>query len=689
MKRPAFTTSVGLAHLWGEFSSRENAFNLFVALLIGVIGGYGAVGFRSLVGLVGQFVFGSADPSSAALHALPWWARLAIPTVGGLLVGPIVHFFAREAKGHGVPEVMLAVARRGGLIKGRVAAAKVVASAITIGTGGSAGSEGPIVQIGAGLASKLGQLLHVSARRMKTYVGCGGAAGIAATFNAPVAGMIFAVEILLGDFGVAQLSPIIVSSVIATAISRRYLGDAPAFAVPGYEFVSSAELLPYAVLGVAAAAIAVVFIRSLTYAEDRFEAMAIPGWLKPALGGLGVGLLGAVGLPQVFGVGYELIEEALHGQLGVWLMLGLIGAKILATVLTLGSGGSGGILAPCLFLGAMLGGAVWHASHALAPGLVAGSSGAYSLVGMAAVLAAATRAPLQAILILFELTGGYEVILPLMLSSIVAVMLGGRLLSESIYTIKLKARGVDLKAGTDHNVLGGIHVREVMRLETKTVSAAARVRDLLEQLSGSPQHASWFVVDGDGRLQGVVGYPEIRQVLFDVETLASVLRVEDIANADHAPITPRDQLDFVIREFSRMNTDELPVTEPGDPTRIVGSVHRLDVVDAYHAEILKRDLSGGLERSMDAAGRSGTSSIAPGMTMAEVEIPAHFAGHSLAQLNLRRRFGVEVLLIKREIHEEGRWSTEQLMPGPDLLLQAGDKLLVSGKDSDVEIFRGA
>jgi len=689
VKRPPALTREGLARLWGEFSSRETAFNLVLAVLIGLVGGYGAVGFRKLVGLAGLLFFGEADPSSAALHAMPWWALLLIPTLGGLLVGPVVHFFAREAKGHGVPEVMLAVARKGGLIRGRVAAAKVVASAITLGTGGSAGSEGPIVQIGAGLASQLGKLLRVSARRMKTYVGCGGAAGIAATFNAPVAGMIFAVEIILGDFGVAQLSPIIVSSVVATAVSRRYLGNAPAFDVPEYQFVSGLELLHYALLGAAAAVVAVAFIRALHATERRFEALALPGWLKPMLGGLGVGALGAAGLPQVFGVGYELIEEALHGQLALGMMALLVGGKILATSLTLGSGGSGGILAPSLFLGAMLGGVVWHGAQALSPEWVAAGPGAYSLVGMAAVLAAATRAPLQAILILFELTGGYEVILPLMLSSIVAVMLGGRLLPESIYTIKLRDQGVDLKAGTDHNVLGGIRVREVMREAVKTVPAAARVRDLLEQLSGSPQHASWFVVDGEGRLQGVVGYPEIRQVLFDVQTLAAVLRVEDIANTDHAPIAPGDQLDFVIREFSRMNTDELPVVDPQDPARILGSVHRVDVVDAYHAEVLKRDLTGGVNRSLAAAERVGRSAIAPGMVMAEVEAPAHFAGRSLAQLNLRRRFGVEVLLVKRERQVDGKWRSEQLVPGPDLALQPGDRLLVSGGEAEVEAFREA
>ena len=402
-----------------SLSARDYSFNLFLAVIIGIIGGYGAVGFRYAIAGVQRLAYGTVEPGFSFILGLPWYLLLLIPVLGGLIVGPIVTFLATEAKGHGVPEVMASVATSGGIIRGRVAAAKVVASAVSIGSGGSAGSEGPIVQIGSAVASKLSQLLRVSPRRMKTFVGCGAAAGIAATFNAPVAGMLFAVEIILGDFRVAQLSPIILSSVTATAVSRAYLGSAPAFAVPGYELVSPVELLYYVVLGVAAALVAVAFARTLSASESFFERLRFPDWLKPAIGGLVIGIFGVVGLPHVFGVGYEFIEEALSGHLALSLMLILILAKIVATSATLGSGGSGGILAPSLFIGAMTGGVVWYTASSISPSIVTSSYGAYALVGMAAVVASVTRAPLQAILILFELTGGYEVILPLMLSSII------------------------------------------------------------------------------------------------------------------------------------------------------------------------------------------------------------------------------------------------------------------------------
>jgi CIC family chloride channel protein len=673
-----------LSHRWDDFSSRENSFNLLMAMLIGLIGGLGAVGFRKLIHAVELLFFQSTDPTVQVLSSLPWWLILGIPVLGGLLVGPLVSRVAAEAKGHGVPQVMLSVARKGGLIRGKVAAAKVVASALTIGSGGSAGSEGPIVQIGAALASWLGQKLHVSPRRMKTFVGCGAAAGIAATFNAPVAGMIFAVEVILGDFGVAKLSPIIVASVMATAVSRSHFGDVAAFAVPPYEMVSAWELIPYALLGAAAAFVAVLFILSLHRAEGFFEELAVPDWLKPAIGGLGIGLMGLAGLTHVYGVGYEFIEEALHGHLGLGLLLALIFAKILATSLTLGSGGSGGILAPSLFLGAMLGGVVWYGASAISPLHTAPHYGAYSLVGMAAVLAAATRAPLQAILILFELTGGYQVILPLMLSSIIAVMLAGRLMKESIYTIKLKAQGIDLEQGQDRNVLSTVNVGEVMRSDMKTVPSSLRVSLLLQELSDSSQHPTFFVLNDEGKLAGIIGYPEIRRVLFDVETLAPVLRAEDICTGRMAPITPEDSLDLVIREFSRMNADELPVVDPRDTRRIIGSVHRTDVVDAYHAQITKLDLLEGATQSLSATERLGTAAFGAGLIMAEVELPSHFAGKNLAELALRQSHGIEILLIKRHVEDQDGGRIEQLMPAAELILHNGDRLLVSGPREKVE-----
>jgi CIC family chloride channel protein len=340
----------------------ENTYLIFLSFVVGVSTGLGAVAFRWLILSFSDLFFG---------HGIAWMIPL-IPMAGGLLVGPIVFFYAAEAKGHGVPEVMAAVALKSGVIRPRVAVAKAVASAICIGSGGSAGREGPIVQIGAAVGSTIGQIFRLSGDRVKILVGCGAAAGISAVFNAPIAGVIFALEVILGDFTIKTFSPVILSSVLASVVSRAILHDTPAFIVPPYELVSAWEIPLYILLGGFAGIVAVIFTRTLYVTEDFFDhKIKIPGYLKPALGGLLLGFAGLLAInlnyagfhhlsaPAIFSDGYEAISSVLGGE-GLWYtMLALVALKILATNLTLGSGNSGGIFAPSLFMGAMAG----HGSH--------------------------------------------------------------------------------------------------------------------------------------------------------------------------------------------------------------------------------------------------------------------------------------------------------------------------------------
>jgi len=666
-----------------DFTSSEYRYNLVMAVIIGVIGGYGAVGFRYAIMGVQQLGFGHIEPTLGYLLSLPWYWRLGLPVLGGLIVGPLIVKFAPEAKGHGVPEVMAAVGTRGGVIRPRVAAVKVMASAICIGTGGSAGREGPIVQIGSAVASALGQALKMSPRRLKTFVGCGAAAGIAATFNAPVAGMLFSMEIILGDFGVAALSPIIIASVIATAVSRMHLGNEPAFAVPEYVMQSPVELIHYAILGVGAAFVAVAFTRSLHSTEMLFDKIKIPDIIKPAIGGLIIGTMGAVGLPHIYGVGYELIEEALLGNLPLILLVVILVAKIIATSATLGSGGSGGIFAPSLFMGAMLGGVVWNGAHWITPDLVSPNYGPYALVGMAAVVAGTTRAPLQAILILFELTGGYEIILPLMLSAIIAFVISNWLMEDSIYTIKLRSKGIFLKRGKELNVLKDLKVAGIMRDDAQTVPHNMRLRPLLDTISETTLHSTLFVIDRNEKLKGYISFHEIRAVLFDVEALEPILTVNDIANFELASVTPDDTLDLVIRLFARKNLDELPVVDIEDHTKIIGTIHRADVVDSYNTEIMKRDLLGSMTSLLNVTSKISSGSLAPGYSMAEMEVPAHYVGKTLRDLDLRNKKGIEVMLVRHHSHGTDH-ETEGVVPTPDAVLYANDVLLISGPHKIVE-----
>ena len=407
---------ISLRTILRRFDINEHLSISIIAVVIGVLGGYGAVLFRFAIIFFQTLLYQSGEEFLTIAATVPWWMKLIMPAVGGAVVGPVIYFYAREAKGHGVPEVMEAVALKGGLIRPRVSAAKILASAISIGAGGSVGREGPIVQIGSAVGSTVGQVLKVSQDRLRTLVGCGAAAGIAATFNAPIAGVLFSVEILMGEFGVSTFSPIVLSSVTATTISRHYFGDFPAFVVPGYEVVSIWELLLYGGLGVIVALVAVLFVITLYKTEDLFDKIPIPEYTKPIMGGFIMGGT-IIFLPQMFGVGYGAINHALNGQIVWWFLLMMVFAKILATSITIGGGMSGGIFAPSLFIGAMLGGCFGEVVHMLFPDITA-TSGAYALVGMGGVVAAATHAPITAIIIIFELTGNYTIILPLMITCI-------------------------------------------------------------------------------------------------------------------------------------------------------------------------------------------------------------------------------------------------------------------------------
>jgi CIC family chloride channel protein len=557
---------------------------VLVALAIGVAGGYGAVGFRWLIHRFQEGLWRTPHFNIAHVESMPWWQVIAIPAIGGLLVGVIIRYWATEAKGHGVPEVMEAVALKQGFIRARVVFAKALGSGLTIASGGSVGREGPIVQIGAALGSTAGQVLRVGAGRMRTLVGCGAAAGIAAAFNAPVAGALFAVEIIVGDFGVPQFSPIVISAVAATVVSRHVLGDVPAFEIPDYQLVHAGEFVGYCVLGVLAALLALSFVKLLYFTEDGFDGMKVPVIVKGALGGAAIGAL-ALWSPGILGVGYESMTEALTGRLAVGAIAVLIIAKLLAVSITLGSGGSGGIFAPSLFLGSMLGALVGAGVNALFPGQTA-PPGAYALVGMGAMVAAATHAPITAILIIFEMTADYHVILPLMAACIIATLFAQRLSRESIYTVKLSRRGVDIKAGQDVNVLRHIPVTDVLIEDAPRMDATERLRSMLMHMSMS-EAPSFYVVDPDGRLKGVISMKEIRPALDESELLGDLVVAEDVADTHFPSVSISDTLDTVLERLQTAFRQELPVL---DGERLVGVVRVDDVLGRYRSEVRRREM---------------------------------------------------------------------------------------------------
>jgi CIC family chloride channel protein len=666
--------------LLSRAKSTDHGFMVAVAVLIGCAGGLGAVGFRVLIATVKRVSWGDFAVPLDLVRSLPaWWVAL-VPGLGGLLVGPLVYFFAREARGHGVPEVMEAVALRAGAMRPRLVVVKSLASAITIGTGGSVGREGPIVQIGSAMGSAIGQWLRVSGGRLRTLVGCGAAAGIAATFNAPIAGALFAVEIILGDFAVTQFSPIVISSVVATVISRHFLGDSPAFDVPEHAMASAWELPLFALLGVVAAAVALAFVSVLYKLEDFFEALPIVPWLTAAIGGLAVGGIG-VFHPEVFGIGYEGLEKALHGEMTAGVLVALLALKVLATGITIGSGGSGGVFAPSLFIGAMTGGALGTLVHQAFPEVTA-PAGAYALVGMGAVVAGTTHGPITAILIIFELTSDYKLIVPLMTSCIIATLLATRWRRESIYTMKLIRRGIDIRRGQDINVLKSLHVRDVMDAGMVKVAADQPFGELIGEIAVHP-HECFYVVDGGDRLKGVIVLSDLRSALEDAEAVADFLVAADLSREDFPGLSPDQDLDSVMKVFSGKNRGELPVVD--EAGRIVGVVSRRHLLDAYNRELMKRDMASGLRGSL-AATATEEVHLGEDYRMAEIDAPGEFAGRSIRDLDVRARYGAHILLLRRPSGTGGADSVE-MAPEPDMVVDRGDQLVVVARARDLARLR--
>ena len=566
----------------------QHVYLSLLAILIGILGGYGAVLFRFAIKAAQYGFYQNTSDILTFAHTLSPYLKIGLPALGGLLVGPIIYFGAHEAKGHGVPEVMEAVALRGGRIRSRVALVKILASGISIGSGGSVGREGPIVQIGSSIGSTLARILRVPRDREKTMVGCGAAAGIAATFNAPIAGVLFAIEILLGDFGLSTFSPVVLSSVTATTISRHYFGDFPAFIISSYKVISLWEFLFYPVLGIAAGLIALLFIISLYKCEDIFNALKIPDYLKPALGGL---LLGGLlcKWPYVFGVGYGAVNLALKNQLPVLLLFSLIFVKILATSITLGSGASGGIFAPSLFIGAMTGGFFGSYVHELFP-LFTANSGAYALVGMGALVAGTTHAPITAILIIFELTGDYGIILPLMLSCILSTIITTSWEHGSIYTIKLLRRGIDISEGWEQNILRTLCVREIMSDRVITIPESMQLVDIINTLK--IYNISYLhMVNGRDELTGVISFRDIRPMLQE-DTLKRSVVARDIATMDVLTVRATDNVQLALEKMGLRGISQLPVVAEDSGIKVVGTVNKKDVLAAYEKTTVRREIEG-------------------------------------------------------------------------------------------------
>jgi CIC family chloride channel protein len=512
-----------------------------------------------------------------------------------------VYWVAPEVKGAGVADVMRGLVANRGRFRARVPAMKALTSAITLGSGGSGGREGPIVQIGATFASAIGQKLKLTSTELRIMVACGAAGAIAATFNTPIAGAVFALELLLLEFKTRSFIPLIVSTVFATLVSRSYFGDYPTFdIVADYRLENPYELVFYLGLGLLAGLAGVMFIKVFYKMEDTFDSISIPMYAKPIIGGLFVGAIGLF-YPEALGVGYESVAGVLNGSIELptapvmaIMFLGLLLIlKMVATSLTLGSGGSAGLFGPSLFLGAMLGAAFGIFVNEVSP-FESANYGAYAMVGMAAVFASTSRATLTAILMLFEMTSVYEIILPLMFACVVSDAVSSLLSKETIYTAKLAKQGIRYVQDLSVNILESTRVKDAMTVDYVSVKEDTPLRKVVDMHLYTGRKG-FPVVSSDGRLKGVITLTDVRNA-FDSDKRNAL--VKDVMTKRVVTVYPDETLQTAMEKMVLRKFGHLPVVDPNRPNKLVGMLDREAILDRYRnvlvEEVSEKSLQGRL-----------------------------------------------------------------------------------------------
>ena len=558
---------------------------LVMAIGIGFGAGAGAFAFRKLIALLTwlfttQQEYGATGKlASAHLPLLGPWFVLVTPVLGGLVFGPLIYFFAREARGHGVPEVMLAVAENGGKIRPRVTVIKGLASAICIGAGGSVGREGPIVQIGSALGSTLGQSVRLPESRLRLLVACGAAGAISATFNAPLAGVFFGLELILREVSAEALVAVLLSSMTADVVGQAAFGRQPFFVLPAAVLPTPWDYLLCVALGLAAGFAGAGFAKFLYLVEDLCDRAwrGRPEWLRPAAGGVFLGAI-LLAMPQLYGVGYPAMRNAISGDYALWFLIALLVGKMVATSLTIGIGGSGGVFAPSLFIGAMLGTAFGSAAqHVLGPAN-SGPLAAYSMIGMGAAFAGAARAPLTSISSVLEMTGDFGLVLPIVLAVAVASGVAAATGRGTIYTTKLLRRGVDIERPRPSTLMQQMTVAEAMRPVPAHIARGKPLEELVPRLVGATP----------GYGGAVAPLP---------------IKAETTGNGDLQAVFGHETLEQALRQLVVYGQEGLPVLG-SDGTKVIGWVNNQDVMRAFATRLGKvvRETAQGARTAEEAAG---------------------------------------------------------------------------------------
>lgn len=566
-----------------------------LGILVGIISGLGGIVFNFLLQMGTQFFTRDLIRFIAPEHDgnyLLWgyplsrWLMIAIPAVGGLLSGLLVFTFAPEAEGHGTDAMIESFHRKEGIVRWRVPIVKTIASALTIGSGGSAGKEGPIAQIGSGFGSFLASVLRLNDRERRIMLLSGAAGGIGAIFKAPLGAALFATEVLYRkeDFEFEAVIPCILSSIVGFMVFTYYEGSATIFHIPAFALATPAQLPFYAGLGLLSALVGFVYIRCFYGTRDKFfrKLILIPTSLRPALGGLLLGLL-AFFVPQILGGGYGWIQSAIDGNLTIQLMILLVFAKSVATSLTISSGGSGGVFAPSLYIGSMLGGFYGKVCATFSPHIIA-QPAAFVLVGMGGFFAGVAKVPIAALIMVAEMTGGYHLIVPMMIVSSLAYLILGNV---SLYEKQVPTR-VDSPAHTGDyavDIMDHLKVADALANSRKVevIRENMRFEEILGFVMASNQQ-DFPVVDSEGRLAGIISITDLRRAMAD-RNLHSLLIAKDIAVEGVITVFPDDSLNAALRLMADLDVRELPVVSKEDPRKVLSVISRKDITRTYHEEI--------------------------------------------------------------------------------------------------------
>jgi CIC family chloride channel protein len=667
---------------WLGLSTREELSFIVLVPLVGIFTGFVGVAIYWLIDRVQDLAWGSPDPQLGkegqsllartefiAAHA-PWRNVLAL-TAAGAVVALIIKIFRQEVRGHGMSGIIEAVALKGGRVAPGPALVRELAGVVTVGSGGSLGREGPMIRTGAMLGSVIGQTGGIDGRRLKILVAAGAAAGMAAAYNAPIGGAIFAMEVILGNFALEVFGPVVVASALATFVARalRFHGHWTYEMVPEYSLVSAWELPAYAVLGMLAGPLSIFFSRGVRSGEWLFDRLDfIPRGIRPVLGMAAVGLLG-IACPYVYGNGFDTVNLALQdpmAKLGLGLLVVLPFAKVLATSITLGSGCSGGLFTPALFFGGLLGGLFGLGVHAIMP-LHAAPPGAYALGGMAAITAGTSHAPISSIIIVFELTGKYEAILPLMLASMASAAVARRLNKHSIYTEALARRGIELPSRLEEIVLETIQVREALHEDREAVGLAEPLQGLLERLLRA-RRTHLFVVE-KGHYRGSVALYDLAPAFAEPGSFESVVAA-DLLDPNYRAILEDEKLSAALPVFARVDGEWLPVVSREGTFR--GILGKQDVLALYAQEVLGHPAM--LARISTASG-SAYVPLPHGFELRELPVRDALVGRSLLELQLPQRHGIWVLAV---IHVDESGRETRVLASASLVVREGDVLVALG-----------